>query len=161
MAINYQGGDDVVITSAFQPMMRTMLMNYENQLKRQQEEAKQREAIRKKASEDLAKINAGGLWKADLPKFNEYYNAVKESYYKMNTTKDSDEHRRLSMEFTTNISRLNSLIEQSRKTGENFVKAERDILSNSSKIDVEKARANLNSFLEKPSSEIDAGAFTN
>jgi len=65
------------------------------------------------------------------------------------------------MEFTTNISRLNSLIEQSRKTGENFVKAERDILSNSSKIDVEKARANLNSFLEKPSSEIDAGAFTN
>ena len=161
MAINYQGGDDVVITSAFQPMMRTMLMNYENQLKQQQEEAKQREAIRKKASEDLAKINAGGLWKADLPEFNEYYNAVKESYHKMNTTKDPDELRRFSMEFTTNISRLNSLIEQSRKTSEDFVKAERDILSNSSKINMEQARANLNSFLEKPSSEIEAGAFTN
>lgn len=161
MAINYQGGDDVVITSAFQPMMRTMLMNYENQLKRQQEEAKQREAIRKKASEDFAKINAGGLWKADLPEFNEYYNAVKESYHKINTTKDPDELRRFSMEFETNKNRLNSLIEQSRKMGEDFVKAERDILSNSSKIDVEKARANLNIFLEKPSSEIEAGAFTN
>src|SRR5690606_29650156 len=161
MAINYQGGDDVVITSAFQPMMRTMLMNYENQLKRQQEEAKQREAIRKKASEDLAKVNAGGLWKADLPKFNEYYNAVKESYYKMNTTKDSDEHRRLSMEFTTNLNQLNNFVEQSRKKVEDYVRANRDIVSNSSKIDVEKARANLESFLDKPSYEIEEGAFTN
>ena len=161
MAINYQGGDDVVITSAFQPMMRTMLMNYEKQLKRQQEEAKQREAIRKKASEDFAKVNAGGLWKKDLPKFNEYYNTVKELYYKMNTTKDSDEHRRLSMEFTTNLNQLNNFVEQSRKKVEEYVRANRDIVSNSSKIDVEKARANLESFLDKPSYEIEEGAFTN
>src|SRR5690606_20739873 len=50
---------------------------------------------------------------------------------------------------------------QSRKTGENFVKAERDILSNSNKINLEQARASLNSFLEKPSYEIESGAFTN
>src|SRR5690606_10292949 len=134
MAINYQGGDDVVLASAFQPMMRTMQMNYENQLRQQQEEAKQRDAIRKKASEDLAKINAGGLWKADLPKFNEYYKAVKDSHHEMDTARDPEEIRKASLEFSTNINRLNNFVEQSRKTGENFVKAERDILSNSNKI---------------------------
>ena len=161
MAINYQGGDDVVLASAFQPMMRTMQMNYENQLRQQQEEAKQRDAMRKQASGDLAKVNAGGLWKPDLPRFNEDYNAVKEAYYKMNTARDPNEQRQWSMEFTTRLNQLNNFVEQSRKTGENFVKAERDILSNSNKINLEQARASLNSFLEKPSYEIESGAFTN
>lgn len=162
MAIsNYQGGDDVVITNVFQPMMRTMQMNYENQLQQQREEAKQREAMRKQATGDLAKVNAGGLWKPDLPKFNEQYNSVKEAYYLMNTTRDPNKQREYSMEFTTRLNELNNFVEQSRKTGENFVKAERDILTNSNKINLEQARQRLNSFLDKPSTEIESGAFTN
>ena len=121
MAINYQGGDDVVFN--FQPLMNTIANNIQYEQARQQEQRKQRDQIQREATKDLSKVNVNGLWEADLPQFTQMYNEVKSTYNKLSQETDPDEIRKLSMQLQGGLSEVTAFAAQSKDFSTNYGKA--------------------------------------
>lgn len=115
MAINYQGGNDAVITGSFGGLMQTLQRNYMAEQQNKQDIRKQRDAILLETQKDLAKINSNGIRKADLPEFDKMYGGIKDTYYKMLTAKTLTEQRALAMQINEGLGQINSLVAQSKE----------------------------------------------
>lgn len=154
MATNYQGGNDVVLN--FQPLMNTMARNLQYQQQQALEQRKQKEAVMSQATKDLSKINSNGLWKADLPQFNERMNKVKETYFQMSKLKagDSDKFRELSMDLQTQLQGIDSFVYSSKKVNEDYGRAMNTVKDLVGKGKVMEYKNHLSGLVDKPSSEI-------
>lgn len=151
---NYQGGNDVVITQFFQPMLQTYQRNLAYQQQQKAEQIKQRDKVALEAQKDLSKLNANGLRQADLPAFNEAYSNVKNTFYKLNTTTDPNEQRRLSMELNNQLGQIEGLVYNSKEVAKWENNAINSLPSLVGKGKVDQARAHITGATSKPSSEL-------
>lgn len=154
MANGYQGGNDVVLN--FKPLMDTMSRNFQYQQQQALEQRKQKEAIMSQATKDLSKVNANGLWKADLPQFNEQMNKVKDTYFQMSRlgSRDSDKFRELSMQLQSQIQGIDSFVYNSKKVNEDYGRAMNSVKDLVGKGRADEYKNHLNSLVDRPSSDI-------
>lgn len=154
MATSYQGGDDVVFN--FQPLMQTIANNAQYEQNRIKEQRKQRDQIQQQATKDLSKINANGLWNADLPQFNEMYNGLKETYYQLSRVSDNDpdKARELSMELTSRMSQVEAFVAQSKDFSSTYSKSLDGVKNLVGKGRAQEYRDHLLSLSNKSSTEL-------
>lgn len=154
MATSYQGGDDVVFN--FQPLMQTIANNAQYEQNRIKEQRKQRDQIQQQATKDLSKINANGLWNADLPQFNEMYNGLKETYYQLSKVSDNDpdKARELSMELASRMSQVDAFVAQSQDFSSNYSKSLDGVKNLVGKGRAQEYKDHLLSLSNKPSTEL-------
>ena len=151
---NYQGGNDVVVTQFFQPILQTYQRNLAYQQQQKAEQIKQRDKVALEAQKDLSKLNANGLRQADLPAFNEAYHGVKNTFYKLNTTTDPNEQRRLSMELNNQLGQIEGLVYNSKEVAKWENNAISSLPSLIGKGKVDQARAHIAGATNKPSSQL-------
>lgn len=152
MATNYQGGDDVVFN--FQPLMQTIANNAQFEQNRLKEQRKQRDQIQQQATKDLSKINANGLWNADLPQFNKLWTTVKDTYNNLSRSTDPDETRKLSMELQSQLSQVEAFANQSKEFSKNYGKALDGVKNLVGKGRAQEYKDHLLSLSNKPSTEL-------
>lgn len=162
MAIgNYQGGNDVVVTQFFQPMMQTAQRNIVLQQQQQQERRKEKERIVQDTNKEISKINSSGLRRADLPEFNKAWDELKELNYQLSTTKNDSEQRQLRMDFNDKIASVTNLIANSKQVAGWESQALGGLTSMVGKGNVDQARNHITASTDKPSSTLSREYFDN
>lgn len=154
MAINYQGGNDVVVTQAFAPMMKTLQQNYLYEREKQQQARKETNALKVQAQKDIAKINPNGLWRADLPEFNKNYEELKKLNFDLSRTNDPYKAQELSMQLNEKASGLINFAQNSSETSKRYSTYLNGLPTLAGKGDVNKARTHAEQALSRPSSEL-------
>lgn len=152
MTTNYQGGNDVVLN--FQPLMNTMARNLQYQQQQALEQRKQKEAVMSQATKELSKVNSNGLWKADLPQFNEQMKNVKDTYFQLGRARDEGERRQLSLDLQTKLQGLDSFVYNSKKVNEDYGRAMNSVKDLVGKGRADEYRTHLSTLTNKPSSDI-------
>lgn len=154
MAINYQGGNDVVVTGAFAPFMKTLQQNYLYEQEKQQQIRKETNALKAQAQKEVSKINPNGLWKADLPEFNKNYNELKQINFELSKTNDPYKAQELSMQLNEKALGLITFAQNSSETSKRYSSYLNGLPTLAGKGDVNKARAHAEQALSRPSSEL-------
>ena len=159
MAINYQGGNDAVITGAFTPLMQTIQRNYLFEQEQKNQQSKQAAELQKQIQKDLSQVNANGLRQADLPAFTQQYSGVKDNYYKFLNAKSPEERSSYAMQINEGLSNLNTLVGTSKEYGKIYSNSLSGLGSLVGKGKVDEARNRLLELGSKPSSELTREAF--
>lgn len=159
MAINYQGGNDAVITGAFTPLIQTLQRNYLFEQEQRNQQARQAAELQKQVQKDLSKVNANGLRQADLPAFTKEYSGVKEKYYQFLNARTPEERSTYAMQINEGLSNLNTLVATSKEYGKIYSNSLNGLGSLVGKGKVDEARKRLLDLSSKPSSELTREAF--
>lgn len=154
MAINYQGGNDVVVTGAFAPSMKTLQQNYLYEQEKQQQIRKETNALKAQAQKEVSKINPNGLWKADLPEFNKNYEELKQLNFELSKTNDPYKAQELSMQLNEKVLGLINFAQNSSETSKRYSAYLNGLPTLAGKGDVNKARTHAEQALSRPSSEL-------
>ena len=155
----YQGGGDSVIFQNFQPLVGMMQQNQQYVVQQAQEQRKQRDKVMQEVSKDLTGIDSSGLRKADLELFNEKYNNVKDTYFRIQQTSDPSEMRALQLQLNSDIGEVKSVVKGSNQVRDNIIKSGNNIPKIDGRGDVDKARSFINGLKEKTYDEITEDSF--
>lgn len=159
MAVNYQGGNDAVVTGAFQPMMQTMQRNYLLQQEQAQAQRKERSKLISDTQQDIAKVNANGLRTADLKAFNKGYGEIKDMYFNLTSSTNPEEIRNLRMQINNKIGELGGIVYDSKEKSKLFNSGYSSVPTLAGKGKPEDYKSELDRLNTLPSSQLDASMF--
>lgn len=123
MATGYQGGNDVVVSNLFQPLIGMMQQNRQLQIKQAQENKKEAFRLSEETQKELAKVNRNGIREVDLEDFNKLYNDAKDLYFTMNQSSDPNTQRMLRMQINNKLGEAGALADKSRKIQQSAIGA--------------------------------------
>lgn len=160
MAINYQVGNDVVVTGAFAPFMKTLQQNYLYEQEKQQQERKEANALKAQAQKDLAKINPNGIWEGDAKIIGKSYDEIKDLNFQMEKAKTPEEKRMKSLEIQSKVAELTNVIANSKDFKKGWLDQYNRVPTQIGKMDTSKAVSYLDSAKGKSSSELGSDYLT-
>lgn len=160
MAINYQGGNDVVVTGAFAPMMKTLQQNYLYEREKRAQDEKEANTLKLKAQQDLAKINPNGIWEGDAKLVGKTYDEIKELNFQMEKARTPEEKRMKSLEIQGKATELTNLIANSKEFKKGWLDQYNRVPTQIGKMDTSKAVSYLDSAKGKSSTELGSDYLT-
>lgn len=154
MAINYQGGNDVVVTQAFAPMMKTLQQNYIYEQEKQEQERKELNTVKAETQKQLAKINPNGIWEGDAKLVGKAYDEIKELNFQMEKARTPEEKRMKSLEIQGKATELINTIANSKEYNKEYFTSYGSVPKQIGKMDTTKAISYLDSAKGQTSDEL-------
>lgn len=154
----YQGGNETVIASQFQPLFGILQNNYHRRQKQEAEENKAREKVMSEVGKDLYKTNSAGIREVDLPEFYQNINTAKQKYFEMSKAK-GEERAKLELEFRGYLGEAERIKELSKGAIQSFNNADKTVINMVGKGEYDKASTYLKELRNKKSSELAESSF--
>lgn len=123
-------GRDTNLSGFYNSILRGIERQQEIAAKKQEAEDERARQIVKGMEGELSKVSSDGLRPADIGLFNQSYSKIKDSYYKMLTSRTNDERLQAAAEMRNAINATNNLVSRSKALGKQDYDIGEDIRKN-------------------------------
>lgn len=159
MAVDYQGGNDTILSNFFGGITNTYAREQARIARQQQEAAKQAQANQKELSDIVKKVNVSGVQPQDAAALSTKLSDLYDTYYKANKAQSTEDRLKLRLDLERKITDMGDFVSSSKQRGTAQVKLAEDIAKNPALFSPEKI-AQFKSISEKPTLDLDANAFS-